>query len=99
MPALPAKLIGSVRAPPGSRVFLNPSILWAPHKLGHILAAPEVVAEAFFPLALCREAYKPRHSDRPTAGNSAREPLRAGLRLGHNVGYLKFTTALTWNPF
>jgi hypothetical protein len=22
-----------------------------------------------------------------------------GLRLGYNVGYLKFTTAPTWNPF
>ena len=28
-------------------------------------------------------------------------PIRSGLglRLGYNVGYLKFTTAPTWNPF
>jgi hypothetical protein len=28
-------------------------------------------------------------------------PIRTGLglRLGYNVGYLKFTTAPTWNPF
>jgi hypothetical protein len=28
-------------------------------------------------------------------------PIRSGLglRLGYNVGYLKFTSAPTWNPF
>ena len=28
-------------------------------------------------------------------------PIRTGLglRLGYNVGYLKFTSASTWNPF
>jgi hypothetical protein len=26
-------------------------------------------------------------------------PFRARATLGYNVGYLKFTTAPTWNPF
>ena len=36
-----------------------------------------------------------------TAGRSVVVPIRAGvgLRLGANIGYLKFTDAATWNPF
>src|SRR5437762_898209 len=36
-----------------------------------------------------------------TANNIVVVPIRAGvgLRLGANIGYLKFTNAATWNPF
>ena len=36
-----------------------------------------------------------------TANNIVVVPIRTGvgLRLGANVGYLKFTPASTWNPF
>ncbi|MGA7516464.1 MAG: EipA family protein, partial [Pseudolabrys sp.] len=36
-----------------------------------------------------------------TANNIVVVPIRSGLglRLGANVGYLKFTTEPTWNPF
>jgi len=36
-----------------------------------------------------------------TAGNSVVVPIRSGLgmRLGANIGYLKFTDQATWNPF
>jgi hypothetical protein len=36
-----------------------------------------------------------------TAGNSVVVPIRSGLgvRLGANLGYLKFTPDATWNPF
>jgi hypothetical protein len=36
-----------------------------------------------------------------TAGGIVVVPIRAGvgLRLGANVGYLKFTPQATWNPF
>jgi hypothetical protein len=36
-----------------------------------------------------------------TAGNSVVVPIRSGLgvRLGANLGYLKFTPEATWNPF
>jgi len=36
-----------------------------------------------------------------TANNIVVVPIRSGvgLRLGANVGYLKFTPASTWNPF
>lgn len=36
-----------------------------------------------------------------TAGNSVIVPIRSGLgvRLGANLGYLKFTPDATWNPF
>ncbi|HEY2230969.1 MAG TPA: DUF1134 domain-containing protein [Xanthobacteraceae bacterium] len=36
-----------------------------------------------------------------TANNIVVVPIRAGvgLRLGANIGYLKFTPAATWNPF
>jgi len=36
-----------------------------------------------------------------TADNIVLVPIRAGvgLRLGANVGYLKFTDRATWNPF
>jgi hypothetical protein len=36
-----------------------------------------------------------------TAGDTIIAPIRSGLgiRLGVNIGYLKFTTAPTWNPF
>ena len=36
-----------------------------------------------------------------TAGRSVVVPIRAGVgvRLGANIGYLKFTEAATWNPF
>ena len=36
-----------------------------------------------------------------TGGNSVVVPIRAGvgLRLGANLGYLKFTPNATWNPF
>ena len=36
-----------------------------------------------------------------TANNIVLVPIRAGvgLRLGANVGYLKFTPQSTWNPF
>ena len=36
-----------------------------------------------------------------TANNVVLVPIRSGvgLRLGANVGYLKFTPASTWNPF
>jgi hypothetical protein len=35
------------------------------------------------------------------AGNIVVVPIRAGvgLRLGANIGYLKFTPKATWNPF
>ena len=35
-----------------------------------------------------------------TANNVVLVPIRAGvgLRLGANIGYLKFTPAATWNP-
>jgi hypothetical protein len=36
-----------------------------------------------------------------TADNIVVVPIRSGIgvRLGANVGYLKFTQAATWNPF
>jgi hypothetical protein len=36
-----------------------------------------------------------------TAGNTVLVPIRAGVgvRLGANIGYLKFTSTATWNPF
>jgi hypothetical protein len=36
-----------------------------------------------------------------TAGNTVVVPIRSGLgvRLGANIGYLKFTEQSTWNPF
>jgi hypothetical protein len=36
-----------------------------------------------------------------TAGRSVVVPIRSGVgvRLGANIGYLKFTDAATWNPF
>ena len=36
-----------------------------------------------------------------TAGRSVIVPIRSGigLRLGANLGYLKFTPEATWNPF
>jgi hypothetical protein len=36
-----------------------------------------------------------------TANNIVLVPIRSGigLRLGANIGYLKFTEAPTWNPF
>ena len=36
-----------------------------------------------------------------TAGNTVVVPIRSGLgvRLGANIGYLKFTQQSTWNPF
>jgi hypothetical protein len=36
-----------------------------------------------------------------TADNVVLVPIRSGVgaRLGVNVGYLKFTSAPTWNPF
>ena len=36
-----------------------------------------------------------------TAENILVVPIRSGvgLRLGANVGYLKFTPSATWNPF
>ena len=36
-----------------------------------------------------------------TANNIVLVPIRAGvgLRLGANLGYLKFTSRPTWNPF
>jgi hypothetical protein len=36
-----------------------------------------------------------------TANNTVLVPIRSGLglRLGANVGYLKFTPRSTWNPF
>jgi hypothetical protein len=36
-----------------------------------------------------------------TAGNTVLVPIRSGVgvRLGANIGYLKFTSAATWNPF
>jgi hypothetical protein len=36
-----------------------------------------------------------------TANNIVVVPIRSGigLRLGANVGYLKFTDSATWNPF
>jgi hypothetical protein len=36
-----------------------------------------------------------------TANNMVVVPIRSGvgLRLGANVGYLKFTPSATWNPF
>jgi hypothetical protein len=36
-----------------------------------------------------------------TAGNTMVVPIRSGLglRLGANIGYLKFTSQSTWNPF
>ena len=35
------------------------------------------------------------------SGNIIVEPIRSGvgLRLGANIGYLKFTPRPTWNPF
>jgi hypothetical protein len=37
----------------------------------------------------------------PTANNLVLVPIRSGvgLRLGANIGYLKFTSRATWNPF
>jgi hypothetical protein len=36
-----------------------------------------------------------------TSGSIVVVPIRSGvgLRLGANVGYLKFTPSATWNPF
>jgi hypothetical protein len=36
-----------------------------------------------------------------TAGRTVVVPIRSGLgmRLGANIGYLKFTSSATWNPF
>jgi hypothetical protein len=36
-----------------------------------------------------------------TANEIVVVPIRAGvgLRLGANIGYLKFTNSATWNPF
>ena len=36
-----------------------------------------------------------------TSGGIVVVPIRSGvgLRLGANVGYLKFTPSATWNPF
>jgi hypothetical protein len=35
------------------------------------------------------------------AGNTVVVPIRSGVgvRLGANIGYLKFTETATWNPF
>ena len=54
-----------------------------------------IAGSAYFVAGLGMTALTSAHSDMVVV------PIRSGLglRLGYNVGYVKFTAGPTWNPF